>query len=82
MALPPLLSAPDEAHLTAAGMFTIAYACAVVVPIISGALWDISGIAQLAFAPIALCTIALIVFGVIATRLRPADRRTSIDGAP
>jgi cyanate permease len=52
------------------------------VPIISGALWDISGIAQLAFAPIALCTIALIVFGVIATRLRPADRRTSIDGAP
>jgi CP family cyanate transporter-like MFS transporter len=82
MALPPLLSAPDEAHLTAAGMFTIAYACAVVVPIISGALWDISGIAQLAFAPIALCTIALIVFGVIATRLRPAGRRTSIDGAP
>ncbi len=82
MALPPLLSAPDEAHLTAAGMFTVAYSCALVVPIIAGALWDISGIAQLAFAPIALCTIALIVFGVIATRLRPAGRRTSIGGAP
>jgi hypothetical protein len=42
----------------------------------------ISGVAQIAFAPIILCSISLIVFGVIATRLRPAGRRTSLDGAP
>ncbi len=34
---------------------------------------DISGIPQLAFVPIVLCTVALMVFGVIATRLPPAN---------
>ena len=81
LALPPLLSAPDEAHLTAAGMFTVAYTCAVIVPIVAGGLWDITGIPQLALLLIALCTISLIVFGVIATRLPPANRRT-LAGAP
>jgi CP family cyanate transporter-like MFS transporter len=73
MALPTLLSPPDEVHLTAAGMFTVAYTCALIVPVISGAAWDLTGIPQFAFVPIALCAVALIVFGVIATRL-PAYR--------
>jgi CP family cyanate transporter-like MFS transporter len=80
LALPPLLSAPDEAHLTAAGMFTVAYTCALIVPIVSGGLWDISGIPQLAFVPIVLCTVALMVFGVIATRLPPSNRRSTSGG--
>src|SRR6185437_6208817 len=46
---------------TTAGMFTISYSCAVIVPVISGALWDLSGIPALAFLPIALCGILLIV---------------------
>ena len=81
LALPPLLSAPDEAHLTAAGMFTVAYTCAVIVPIVAGGLWDITGIPQLALLVIALCTLALIGFGVIATRIPPANRRTSAGGS-
>jgi len=32
LALPPALSAPGEVHRTAAGMFTISYTCAVIVP--------------------------------------------------
>jgi MFS transporter, CP family, cyanate transporter len=43
-------------------MFTISYSCAVVVPIISGLIWDTSGIPAAAFVPIALCNILLIVF--------------------
>jgi CP family cyanate transporter-like MFS transporter len=73
LALPPALSAPDEVHLTAAGMLTIAYAIALVVPIICGALWDATGIPNAAFLPIGLCSVVLIVFGVIATYL-PAPR--------
>jgi CP family cyanate transporter-like MFS transporter len=81
LALPPALSAPDEVHLTAAGMLTVAYAVALVVPIICGALWDATGIAQIAFVPIGFCSLALIVFGVIATRLRaprPASVRPAV----
>jgi CP family cyanate transporter-like MFS transporter len=59
LALPPLLSAPDDAHRTAAGMFTISYSCAVAVPIIGGLTWDASGIAMVAFAPIGLCAIVV-----------------------
>ncbi|HEX5507478.1 MAG TPA: MFS transporter [Pseudolabrys sp.] len=61
LALPPLLSEPDDVHRVTAAMFTISYTCAVVVPIISGAFWDVSGIGSLAFLPFALCSVALII---------------------
>ena len=46
LALPPLLSPPDDVHRVTAAMFTISYSCAVVVPIISGMAWDLSGRGQ------------------------------------
>jgi MFS transporter, CP family, cyanate transporter len=62
LALPPLLSAPEDVHRLTAGMFTISYSCAVVVPIISGALWDLTGWPVAALIPIGLC--ALVVIGL------------------
>jgi CP family cyanate transporter-like MFS transporter len=59
LALPALLSGPDDAHRTAAGMFTISYSCALAIPIIGGLAWDHSGIALVAFAPIALCAVGI-----------------------
>ena len=59
LALPPLLSASDDAHRTAAGMFTISYSCAVAVPIIGGLAWDASGLAWVAFVPIGICALAV-----------------------
>ncbi len=61
LALPPLLSPPDDVHRVTAAMFTISYSCAVIVPVISGMAWDFSGVAAMAFLPIALCGIVLIV---------------------
>jgi CP family cyanate transporter-like MFS transporter len=61
LALPPLLSPPDDVHRVTAAMFTISYSCAVIVPVISGMAWDLSGIASFAFAPIALCGIVLVI---------------------
>jgi MFS transporter, CP family, cyanate transporter len=61
LALPPLLSPPDDVHRVTAAMFTISYSCAVIVPVISGMAWDLSGIASSAFIPIGLCGILLIV---------------------
>lgn len=61
LALPPLLSPPDDVHRVTAAIFTISYSCAVVVPVISGLVWDVTGIARMAFLPIALCGIVLVV---------------------
>jgi len=61
LALPPLLSPSDDVHRVTAAMFTISYSCAVVVPIVSGLAWDLTGIAGTAFLPIALCGILLVM---------------------
>jgi CP family cyanate transporter-like MFS transporter len=60
LALPPLLSAPDDVHRTTAAMFTISYSCAVIVPVLSGLAWDASALPGSAFIPIGLCNILLI----------------------
>ena len=72
LALPPLLSAPDDVHRVTAAMFTISYSCAVIVPVISGMVWDLSGIASLAFAPIAICGIILVVLAPAINHVRSA----------
>ncbi len=72
LALPPLLAAPDDVHRVTAAMFTISYSCAVIVPVISGALWDLSGIPALAFLPIALCGILLVVLAPAINHVRRA----------
>lgn len=61
LALPPLLSPPDDVHRVTAAMFTISYTCAVIVPVISGLSWDLSGIPAMAFLPIALCGFLLAI---------------------
>ncbi|MGC2827055.1 MAG: MFS transporter [Pseudolabrys sp.] len=61
LALPSLLSPPDDVHRVTAAMFTISYSCAVIVPVISGLAWDLTGVASMAFLPIALCGILLVI---------------------
>jgi MFS transporter, CP family, cyanate transporter len=68
LALPPLLSPADDVHRMTAGMFTISYSCAIVVPIISGLLWDMTSIAATAFIPIGLCAFLLMA---LAPTIRP-----------
>jgi MFS transporter, CP family, cyanate transporter len=68
LALPPALSAPNDVHRTAAGMFTISYGIAVIVPVICGALWDLTGAAWTAFVPLALCAVVMTLVGFRLTR--------------
>ena len=81
LALPPLLSPPDDVHRTTAAMFTISYSCAVVVPIVSGLIWDLSAVPALAFLPIAVCGLALMALAPAAIHVgrnamvEPAKRR-------
>jgi MFS transporter, CP family, cyanate transporter len=60
LALPPLLCRHEDVARTAAGMFTISYAGAVAIAIVSGLIWDLTGMAAAGFAPIALCALGQI----------------------
>jgi CP family cyanate transporter-like MFS transporter len=68
LALPQILSAPGDVHRTAAGMFTISYTCAVIVPTVSGALWDLTGRPWTAFVPLCICAVTLTAIGYALTR--------------
>ncbi|HEY5215959.1 MAG TPA: MFS transporter [Pseudolabrys sp.] len=72
LALPPLLSPPDDVHRVTAAMFTISYSCAVIAPVISGIVWDLSGVASLAIVPIGLCGILLLILAPAINHVRAA----------
>jgi MFS transporter, CP family, cyanate transporter len=67
LTLPALLCRPEDVARTSAGVFTLSYGGAVIVAIISGAVWDLSGIPALAFVPLAACAAGMTV---ITLRLR------------
>jgi MFS transporter, CP family, cyanate transporter len=71
LALPPLLAAPADLPRTAAGMFTISYATAIIIPTLSGALWDVTGRPWTIFVPLSLCAVTLTVLGAAVTRYKP-----------
>jgi CP family cyanate transporter-like MFS transporter len=72
LALPPLLSAPEDIHRVSAAMLTIGYACAVIVPVLSGLAWDLTGVGALVFLPIGACTLMLLGLGAT-VRFTPRD---------
>ena len=72
LTLPPLLSPPADVHRVSAAMLTIAYACAVIVPVFSGLAWDITGAGALAFLPIGACALVIIALAP-SIRFAPRD---------
>lgn len=63
LALPPLLVEPEDVPRLSAGIFTIAYLGAVAIPIMGGALWDLTGLREAAFAPCAVGSLLVAVLG-------------------
>jgi MFS transporter, CP family, cyanate transporter len=59
LALPSVLSAPDDVHRTSAGMFTISYSCAMALSVLGGWLWDLTHLSIAGFVPIALCSLVI-----------------------
>jgi len=60
LALPSVLSAPDDVHRTSAGMFTVSYTIAMVLSVVGGWLWDFTHSPIASFVPVALCGILVI----------------------
>ena len=67
LTLPPRMAAPGDVHRMSAAVFTFQYAIGFAVPLISGAVWDATGHAVLAFVPGIL---AAATMGLLALRLR------------
>jgi CP family cyanate transporter-like MFS transporter len=61
LALPPLLSAPEDVHRLASAMFTISYPCAALTSVLGGYLWDVTQISWIAFVPIGFAAAMLAV---------------------
>ena len=78
LALPPLLSEPDDVHRTTAAMFTISYSCAVLVPIVSGLSWDLTGVPATAFVPIGLCALVLMWLAPAVTHAGRGEARNGV----
>jgi len=75
LALPSILSAPDDVHRSTAGMFTISYSCAMVMSVFVGWLWDFTRLPIVAFTPIALCGLVIVA---LSSTVRHADRRRGV----
>jgi CP family cyanate transporter-like MFS transporter len=72
---PPMLAkTPDDIHRMTAGMFTIGYGLAFVMPLLGGVAWDRSGIAATSLIPVAIGAIFLFM-GPIGLRLPKRDLR-------
>ena len=65
IALPPLLAGPGEVARLTGITISLTYAVAFVGPIIGGQLWDLFHLPAIAFLPVALASIMLIVLGLL-----------------
>src|SRR5215472_4050234 len=69
LALPSVLSAPDDVHRVSAGMFTISYTIAMALSVLGGWLWDFTRSPIASFVPVALC--AVVVMALASTANHP-----------
>ena len=72
LALPPMLASGEHVHRLSAGMLAIGYTTSFVVPLIGGRAWDLTHNPAMAFIPVA---IAAIVVLVMALTLPSVERR-------
>lgn len=70
LALPSVLSAPDDVHRTSAAMFTISYSLAMVLSVICGWLWDLTHTPLAGFVPVAACGLIIVA---LASTVRHAE---------
>src|SRR6266480_4712266 len=68
LSLPPRLAPPGGVARMSAGIFSLQYATAFVIPLIAGALWDATGLALLAFVP-GIGAAAAMAWGALALRI-------------
>jgi CP family cyanate transporter-like MFS transporter len=78
IALPPLLATREEVARLTGATLSLSYTIAFVGPFVGGALWDLFGVPQLAFAPVAVAGVAMIVLAAsLPSRLNGRSARVA-----
>jgi MFS transporter, CP family, cyanate transporter len=72
LALPPLMTAPEDVHHLSAGTFAIGYFTSFLVPPLGGALWDATGSPVMSFVAGLVCVALVVVAAAALPRLRTA----------
>jgi CP family cyanate transporter-like MFS transporter len=75
LALPPMLVDAAHVHSVSAAVFAIGYLCAVVMPVLGGFAWDVTGIPWSAFVPAG-------AFGIVIVALAMGLDLSRKDGLP
>jgi len=70
LTLPALLCKPEDVARTSARVFTLSYGSAVLIAVLAGALWDVSGIAGVVYLPFGICAVILAGVTLIMRRER------------
>lgn len=65
IALPPLLASREEVARLTGATLSLSYGTAFIGPLVGGALWDLFGVPQFAFAPVAVAGVAMIILGAL-----------------
>lgn len=65
LALPALMVAPDDVPRMSAGVFAIGYGVAMIVSVVAGVMWDISGDAAFALVPVAIVALFIVLFALL-----------------
>lgn len=65
LTLPALLVAPDDVPRMSAGVFTIGYGVAMLVSILGGIVWDVSGNPAFSFVPIVIAALPVILIALL-----------------
>jgi CP family cyanate transporter-like MFS transporter len=73
LTLPPRLAASGDVARMSAAVFTVQYGTAFVLPLVAGSLWDLTGVAALAFAPGVAAT-AVMAWLALSLRLQSEAR--------
>ncbi len=75
LVFPPLLAErPADVHRISAGMFTISYAMAFLMPLLGGAAWDRTGVAAFSLAPVVIGSLCLLLAPMgLKTRLEHSE---------
>lgn len=65
LALPALLVSPSDVPRMSAGIFAISYSIAMVISLVGGIAWDLSGDAAFALIPVAIAALLIVVFALL-----------------
>ena len=64
LALPPMLASREHVHRLSAGMLAIGYTASFIVPLIGGHVWDLTHNAAMAFIPVAVAAIVVLMMAL------------------